>query len=601
MGQEAHVGKRIISAIKKHSLATEMWLIMAASLLIFCIAFFIALLSATRESRYNAEIRESETLMNSVAANIHANIDNYKDISRLIMLNDEVAAFLKATEVDSGLINDTKYSVMDVLNVSVNLDSVFVLRNDGIYMSTGRGEYITDFSTFGNEDRFKPILEKNGGAVVFMNGAGCVRRKNGNQIITIARAIYDIYTQDRTGILFMNISTNMLSRVVAANKNATLAIISSDGVLLAGESSLAEYYSADNEKGVIVHSDFSESRSSGLISSYSFEEYPLTIITLNSASSYTLPRSFAFSLLLLLMVFIFAMILSSSFIIKKINKPIFELTKAMEKTKDSGWIEKIDMKSPKNEIGTLVDSYNSMIDYLNDLFTKLIDKEKAIQKAEMRVLHEQIKPHFLYNSLSTISYMAYEAGASKVYDALETLGSFYRNFLSKGDREITLRREINIIRDYLSLQKLRYGDILNDEYDIDPSILDVMVPKLILQPLIENCIYHGIRPKGEEGIIRVSGHSEGNSLLLSVYDTGVGMSREAIEHALSGEKGNDPADGLPLSGFGLRGTIDRIRYYCESEDVVQIESVEGEYTDITITIPLKTKKDGKENVQSNDN
>ena len=98
--------------------------------------------------------------------------------------------------------------------------------------------------------------------------------------------------------------------------------------------------------------------------------------------------------------------------------------------------------------------------------------------------------------------MALESGAANVHEALETLGSFYRNFLSKGGREIRLYREVNIVRDYLALQKLRYGDIIEDEYDIDDDVNDCIVPKLILQPLVENSIYHGIRLKGEKGQIK---------------------------------------------------------------------------------------------------
>jgi len=308
-----------------------------------------------------------------------------------------------------------------------------------------------------------------------------------------------------------------------------------------------------------------------------------------------------FVLISLFLVFTFAMLASSLFVMRKINKPLLELSRGMEKTKESGWIEEIKMDIPENEIGTLVNSYNSMIRYMNDLFNKIIENEKSIQRAEMRVLHEQIKPHFLYNSLGTISYMAYDAGAMNVYNALETLGSFYRNFLSKGDREITIKREISIIKDYLSLQKLRYGDILHDEYDVSPEILDLMVPKLILQPLVENCIYHGIRPKGEEGTIKITGKSIDDNIVLSVYDTGVGMSPEDISKVLSGEKTSSTEKNAIPSGFGLRGTIDRIRYYCGRDDVVSINSVEGEYTEIIITIPAKTKENGEDNVQSNDN
>lgn len=587
---------RMFLTIRKNSLTTGMWFVLFSAFLIFSIVFVLSLLAVVRETRNNNEMRESETVINSVAGNIHANIDNYKDLSRLIMLNKQVTTFLRADTVDSGIINDTKYGIMDVLNVSVNLDSVFIIRNDGFYASTGRGEYDISFIMMDSEEWLTPITEKRGGAILLTNAGGAIHRKSGIQLITIARAIYDIYTQKQTGILLMNISTKMLDRVAIAGGNSSVCIADPNGLALAGDKSLADYFLPNQPTEQIINREIQENGKHRMISTYTFGNIPLTIICSTSSNSFQLSKTTILVLASMFIVFAFAMFASSYFVVTKINKPLFELASAMEKTKESGWIEEINMDIPENEIGTLVNSYNSMIQYMNDLFLRLIDKEKSIQRAEMRVLHEQIKPHFLYNSLGTISYMAYDAGATNVYNALEALGNFYRNFLSKGDREITVKREITIIKDYLSLQKLRYGDILTDEYDIAPEILDLNVPKLMLQPLVENCIYHGIRPKGEEGIIKITGKLKDNDIILSVYDSGVGMSEEEINRVLSGERTVPEGENPLPSGFGLRGTIDRIRYYCGSDDVVQINSVEGEYTEITIRIPAKAKENGEDDV-----
>jgi len=233
----------LFSSIKRHSLTTEMWLVLFAALVVFGVVFTFSLSAIIRETRNNNEMRESETVINSVVGNINANIGNYKDLSRLIMLNKQVMAFLRADSVDAGIINDTKYGMLDILNISDNLDSVYVIRNDGYYASTGRGEYITNFSMM-DEDWSTPILEKRGGVVILMNAGGAIYRRNGNQIITIARAIYDIYTQQRTGILLMNISTGMLDQVANVAGDTRVSIISSDGIYLAGDESLTCYYSS---------------------------------------------------------------------------------------------------------------------------------------------------------------------------------------------------------------------------------------------------------------------------------------------------------------------------------------------------------------------
>ncbi len=571
----------------KRSLASEMWLVILTALMIFGIAFVIALLVLSRESRKDSEVREAETLIASVAGNLRSGIDSYKDISRLVMLNEKVTTFLNAKYVDRGIVNDARFGILDVLNVSTNLDSVFIFRNDNAYVSTGRAEYNVNFTLMNDPAWTEPIFAKRGGAVILMNANGAIEHKNGSQIITIARSIYDIYTQQKTGVLLINVSTKMLDMIVSVQETSRLCILAEDGTFLSGNQELVSYYDPSMPKETVLHTELKNPGPNRMISSYALADMPLVLICENSADIYSVPTIYIYMLTLLLGAFVIAIFFAVVFVSRRINKPIYELASAMERTKEAGWLKKVDLEAPPNEIGILVDSYNSVIDYLNDLFTRLLENEKSVQKAQMRVLNEQIKPHFLYNSLGTISYMAYEAGAMDVYGALETLSNFYRNFLSKGDREITVRREVSIIRDYLSLQKLRYGDIIQDEYDIQEETQDLMIPKLLLQPLVENCIYHGIRPKGEPGIIRITTRLSEDGIIVSVYDDGVGMSREAIERVMAGEAGSDEEE--KHSGFGLKGTIDRIRFYCDNRDAVTIDSEEGEYTKITFHIPLKTR------------
>ena len=518
-------------------------------------------------------------------------METYMDISRLVMLNDQAIKYLRAPKADLGITNDARLGIMNVLNACRNVDSVFIFRNDGSYMNTCRGEYVLDFPKMDKKEWRDAINNKRGSAVLSLNGNGAVFKKKGPAIITISRAVYDILSQKQTGIMLMNISLDMLDRVVSAQDNNNVCILDTEGNYLAGDKELIKYYRFDYISYSIVHRQVSTPKGNIMVSGCCLDNMPIVIICTADAQEYEFPTSSEIILLILLLAFLVSVVAASTFIYFSVTKPIVSLTAAMEKTKESGWLETIETKGlPENEIGTLAESYNSVIEHLNDVFDKLIDKEKVAQRAEMRVLHEQIKPHFLYNSLETISFLALDAGAEKVHSALETLGSFYRNFLSKGDRIISLRREITIIKDYLSLQKLRYGDVIVDEYDIDEKSLDFKIPKLLLQPLVENSIYHGVRLKGEEGIIRISSRIEDDGLHIKVYDTGVGMSSEMIEQMLNPDSSQElnPDEELNKS-FGLRGTIERIRYYCDNKDAVSIRSEEGEFTEVEIVIPLDQK------------
>lgn len=580
---------------KSQSMTNRMKFVLIDSILIFSIAFVVSVLIIYSRTTKEHEIQESETVLNSMAGSIRANISNYKDISRLVMLNSEVMKFLRAEEVDAGLINDAKYGVMDVLNVCSSVDSVFIFRNDKNYMNTGRGEYILDEVLMEDAKWQDKILVLRGGAVVTINGNDAIYRRNGETIISIGRAIYDIDTQKRTGLLQLNISADMLVPIAFDHQSTDVCILTDTGIYLAGNENLADYFSEDYLSKDIVHEMKKYGKTRAIISGTRVDNLPLIVMCASKPQATAIPFETTVGLLVLLVSFALSMGLAVLFVTNNITEPINELSSAIEETKKAGYLKKIDVHMPQNELGVLAEDYNGMIEHLNSLFEEVIDKEKSIQKAEMRVLHEQLKPHFLYNSLETISFMAFDAGAKDVHAALETLGSFYRNFLSKGDRDIPLKTEINIVRDYLSLQKLRYGDIINDEYELDESLQEIKIPKLILQPLVENSIYHGIRLTGEPGIIRVTTKLIDNDLHIYVYDTGVGMSKDIIDEVLKKTPKNEGDKHL---GFGLRGTIERIRYYCNNDDVVAIRSEEGEFTEIELTIPNVVVRRSA-NVQSN--
>lgn len=582
------------------SLSARLRIVLLGIILMVIISFIISTYFIFRKERKDYEIRQSENLLNSLSNNIQSNMKGYLELSRLIMVDDRLVKFLRAkTEsVGTGIINDARYGVLDILNVTSNVDSVIVIREDMILMDTNRSAYWYDYEKMSQDLWKEDMLEGIGSADVFINGNNTMAKLDGSPVLTIGRAIYDLNSQERTGILLMNISDAMLEQIIDTLYHDEICIMGMDGTFLAGDASLMQYYSDDFLSGYVVHRERRNGSGKILVSGCQVGDMPIVAICVNKMGIGEIPLETGYVLLFLLLEFMLSVFVVGAFISRNITSPVSGLISAMEKNKESGRLEKIDLDIPDNEIYMLEESYNSMVERVNDLFKRLIEKEKTIQKAEMRVLHEQIKPHFLYNSLETIGFLAMDAGAENVYSALETLGSFYRNFLSKGDREIPLRREVLIVQNYLSVQKLRYGDIIHDEYDIAEGTRECIIPKLILQPLVENSIYHGIRLKGESGVIRISSRMEGGDLHILVMDTGIGMPQQRIDQVLHSDKDSrSDGSGEPSESFGLWGTIERIRYYCDRDDVVRIRSAVGEYTEIEIIIPqAKIKKVQEQNV-----
>lgn len=582
-----HDGNRLKRDIKM-SLKQTTLLMLIILLFFFCMIFLIATSIISKRTEDDFKIRTSETAVNNVVSTIRASLVNYNYLSRLIMVNDRVVSFLKVDETDRDKIYEARKGIYEIQSLYRYIDSVYIFRNDGEYVSTGIGQYFIDI----NSSERSNILDARGATVISINGNGTIKKNNGKPFLTMSRAIFDIQSQKLLGILIMNISSNVFDDTLALQNSSGMCILDNDGTLLCGDEEIGALYNSDYDSDSMVYKNIRLGDEKKTLTGRQAVK-PLVVLCASGKGAEALPRDTIYALMLTLTAFILSGVVCAWFITVNIAQPIRNLSAAMERTRSSGWLKKIDTEMPNNEIGRLAESYNSMIEYLNELFNRLLKNEKNVQKAEIRVLQEQIKPHFLYNTLETISYMAVQENASKAHDALETLGSFYRNFLSKGDREIPLKRELRITQDYLSLQKLRYGDIFEDEYILDDSTLDYMIPKLILQPLVENCIYHGVRLKGEKCVIRITTRMEEDGLYIIVYDSGVGMSAEQIKNVL---EASEEDDVKILSGFGLRGTINRIRYYYDCDNVVQIHSEPGEYTVIEIYIPKmrETKAEGEE-------
>ncbi len=555
----------------------------------FSVVFVASFSIILRRTNFEYRERASETAVNNVVSMANSTIQNYNYISRLIMVNDRVVSFLKCEEADKSMSYDARIGMYEILNHhgDINyIESVYIFRNDGAYANTGKNEYIIDMDSEG----WQYILDADGAKTLSINGNGVIIKKDGKPTLTFARAIKDINSQELLGILVMNISSSCFNEVMSIQESSGMCIVDTNGTYLCGDEEIAKLYETEyNSKDAIIKNI----RLGGKRAAFTAKKVNETLIVMccTDTSATPLPVETVFAMLMTFGALLLSMVAYTLFVQNNITKPILALDVSIERTKAEGWLTRIEEEMPEDEIGRLAESYNSMIDYMNELFERLLQEEEDIRKAEMMVLHEQIKPHFLYNTLETIRYLAIQENALQATDALETLGSFYRNFLSKGKREIPFQNELKIIQDYLSLQKLRYGESFTDEYEIDEKALDFMVPKLILQPLVENSIYHGIKLKGEHCIIRITARMCEDGLYIFIFDTGIGMKEEDIVKVLEKTREEDEETvRKSQGGFGLAGTIDRIRYYCNRDDVVNIRSEMGEYTEIELFIPHNTQE-----------
>lgn len=547
--------------------------------MIVCILFCSGIFYLILENQMQQSIADKEiSNRTAISNNLDSTMKSINSISRLTMLRSTVRTFLLAKSNSTPRTRNAIQEIHDILNTFNLSCNVVILRMDGQYLNTGPGiTYVNTGKIFETEWLDEVMAQK--GNYVIKAGTRGAFRSNIGEMVSFVRVINDINTQKPIGILAINLPSRFFEQAYEGLSGETshFALYDTSGRLIC----------KDNE------STFSSLNPENLLQNTREETDKLfyksifTCDTLGDSHFILasrlevrildgLPAKLLVALIIGAFILLAFMWLINTYIAKNVIYPIQRLVDSMAEVQN-GWLHRVSMNVNDDEIGLLKNSYNAMLIEINQLIEELLQKEKTLRMAELDALQEQMKPHFLYNTLDMIRYMALENRTDEVYNMLETLGNFYRRFLSKGSTDLSLGEEIEIVKSYLTLQRTRFEDIFTDEYEIEEGLSSIRVPRLILQPLVENSIYHGIRPKGEHGVIRVTVKRQEDFLFLSIYDNGIGMSAHQRELLFSGKDSRS---------FGFQGTIERIRYYYKTEDVFEIHSTEGEYCEIILKLPL---------------
>ena len=295
-------------------------------------------------------------------------------------------------------------------------------------------------------------------------------------------------------------------------------------------------------------------------------------------------------IILVLIIILIVIYILSKRLSQRITEPITELVGMTEKFA-SGDFTVSYHPDRDDEMRTLAESFNSMVKEIETLIEDIHREQEIAKDAELRLLQEQINPHFLYNTLDAIIWMTEAGENQKAIQVIQELSSFFRISLSKGESEITVREEREHVKNYLEIQRYRYQDILDYEIDIDEAIYENHIQKLTLQPIVENALYHGIKNKRGGGMIRVEGRLErsndsgGDIMVFRVKDTGIGMTDEELERLrglISGEIVLDEQ-----RGFGMANVQKRIEMMYGAGYGITVESTYNEGTTVTVRIPRK--------------
>ena len=272
-------------------------------------------------------------------------------------------------------------------------------------------------------------------------------------------------------------------------------------------------------------------------------------------------------------IILLVMLVGSYMIAKKITKPILSLQNAMGNFNQLKTTLKVEAGC--HEVESLTKQFNQMYLEIQRLVDEIKANEKYLRSYELNALYSQINPHFLYNTLDTIVWMAEFNDSQKVIEVTKSLAQFFRISLSSGQEMISLENEFDHVKQYLFIQKQRYGQELNYEVILEESIKEIEVPKIILQPIVENAIYHGIREQSGGGKVTVTGERRQDTIVLCVIDDGVGFDTVHLKQ-----------NSVKLGGVGMENVKKRLELIYGQAVKLEIESKIGRGSQVTIRLPI---------------
>ena len=416
-----------------------------------------------------------------------------------------------------------------------------------------------------------------------------------DEVISLSREVQSYENGTFRGVILINLNMNKITEICNSfqeKQENFICIINDKGELVYEQQNGRERFAFDEkENRQELNTALGKTKESCFRLNYRGEKYLVTRTdmkttgwTLVSMVPYksVMAETMAISGVMILAVAITLIVtlLLLNRILTGVVKPLKKLEKYMVQVNPDNMDQRMEILTD-DEIGHLSMKFNQMMDRIRNLKEQVIEEQKDKRKYELQALQAQINPHFLYNTLDSIIWMA-ETNDSNIVAMTEALAKLFRISLNKGNEEISLERELEHVKNYLIIQSMRYADKFTYEISAEPGVERCRTIKLILQPIVENCIYHGIKKKRGTGKITIRAYRREQNLIIEVSDDGCGMPKEICRKILSDEIESENISG---SGIGVKNVNERIQLRFGKKYGLSYSSEEGVGTTVTYVLP----------------
>ena len=566
-----------------------------SELTVYFILLIVVLLSTVGGLLYSWTKQTTEKMVSDstvetlkqIDKNMHSMLGYVQDISLFIIANNDVRTFLKLQGAPDDIIKLRLYeNLSNLTGTEPFIASINIYGANGLKLET---EGPSQDLSGGLVAQYEKKIPKSGYYVITPTYRRYYQPLGDQYVISFYRQINDINDLTRKlGVLRIDIHESFINRLyrdIRIGQTGYAFVANQEGYIVShSHKDKISQYLQDQPffKPVFGGKEGYYRRKMGgrdmLITYYTSNEQSLIYVEVVPFAELLKDSMFIGRLILTVILLASLVALMLSYLIaSKVTDPIKKLTGLMQRVERGDLDVVIDIER-KDEIGTLAASFNRMIGRLKRLIDEVYKTRLKRKEAELKALQAQIDPHFLYNTLDTIYWTSRQENASKSGELVEALAKLFRLSLNKGNEITTIEKEVEHLNSYLFIQKMRYDREPQIEIAIDPVLYPYHTIKLILQPLVENALYHGIAEIDGVGKITITGREVAGAIVFEVSDNGVGMSAAKIReifHESSGEKG----------GYGLKNVDERIRLYFGERYGLEIESAPGQGTRVRVRIP----------------
>lgn len=582
--------KNWINKISRWKFDKKMQFLVTVSIILTTMIVLIisSISSVTSMKRHSIELLQVQN--RTTAENFRNSLDNYKALAVATVIDSTIQQYLKSSnnEVDglTGYAQNAYNTMQNISNMHSDMNFIAIVgkKNDN-YLYKGQKPLAAAQFIQVYEQDFEQCKEVQDSTIKMgFNNAYFY----GNQYtFNIYFPIYDTNeVHGELGLLCMNFTDPTLQQIISEDDTSSVetAVVDVDGMLISAREQ--ELIGKDTEYMEAIKGRSGTFTRDGKLYLYQ-KVKSWNFYVVSSVPTLELYKASLWTMLLMVFILIFLIIISTMIvkrIIQMVYRPLDKVVKKMDDVASGSLKTRINVEHMGEDFTKLAVGFNSMMEEILVLMEQVKLEQHQIEQIRFNALQSQIQPHFLYNTLECIHWQAMADGNREISTLVKALAKYYRICLSKGHDVIALRMELEHVRNYLIIQNMRYDDIIGSSFDIDCEAEDAMIPKLTLQPLVENSIYHGIRIKeGKKGTLFLKVKRFQDEVLITLADTGSGMSQEQID-----EMNQHLSEYDDSFGYGVRNVNKRIELlYGEQYGLHYLRNEAGGVT-VEIRLPYRT-------------